>query len=1279
MLARSRSTLAAPATAGARRMLSEHQGQPHRFTMGSSSLAPRRHDLPPQPTALIGRQTELFQLSDILARPEVRLLTLTGAGGTGKTRLAIELAATHYNSFDHGCVFVDLAVVSTSALVPSALATAVGLRDIGSQPLLETLKLYLRDRHLLAVLDNFEHLLDAAPLLPDLLGAAPRLKVMVTSRAALRLWRWEHEFSVPPLALPDAATPASPESLASVPSVSLFVERARARRADFSLGAHNASAVAAICVRLDGLPLALELAAAGIKVLSPQSILDRLRKRLDLPGEPGGDFPIRHHTLRAAVAWSYELLAPTEQCLLRRLAVFDGGFNAEAVEAICADDTLPTAQILPLLGQLVDQSLVITVERGHEIRYRLLEMIREFARQQLEESGEAERFRRQHAEWCVALGVEAEAGLRGAMQSVWLDRLETEHDNLRQTLDSLAEGRADDIALGQRLAAALWQFWWLRGYLSEGRQQLQRVLSQTVGDGATPHRVRALLAAGTLAFRQGDYDAAREHLEASLECARALRNDSAASMALRNLGRMAVDRGDLAAARELLHQSLAIERTLNSPFGTAWSLSYLGLLEHFAGDNTAARAVIEQSLPMLRVLQDQWGTAVALAYLGRVANDEGDRSAAESMWQESLEMCRTQGYLWCIPYLLEFLAGVAIAGGEAVRGMRLAGAAEALRETIGAPLPPVWHADRDRDLTPARRALSPSVYARALEEGRASPLDKAIADASVRAQPGRVVVQASSSVPPSQLETRYARSGDVSIAYQVVGAGSLDLVFVMGWVSHLDYYWQEPRFARFLRRLASFARVILFDKRGTGLSDRSVGLPTLEQRMDDVRAVMDAVDSKRAALVGISEGGTLCTLFAATYPERTAALVLVGCVPRLMWAPDYPWGAAPEERAARVGGMAADWASPAWVVRDLERRAPGVAHDEQFGRWWSAYLRQSASPGAAQAVSRMNTQIDVRAVLPSVRVPTLVVHRVGDRVVPVEASRFLAGHIPNARLVELPGEDHLPFVGDQDAVLDPIEEFLTGVRPTAQPDRVLATVLAVETVNTAQMIAEVGAARWRTIETTHGALVRDQLERFRGHQVGTGGSGFLATFDGPARGIRCAQAIVEASRPLGLVVHAALHTGECDLLDGQPGGFAFRIAAWALTQADAGDVLVSSTVRDLVAGSGLDFEELGERATSDDLGTWRLFVAGSASRPAVRPPPTAHAQSASSLTPREHQVALLVARGLTNRQIGDELVISPATAERHVVNIFNKLGFHSRSQVAAWVVEQKIHTPVQDR
>jgi non-specific serine/threonine protein kinase len=741
-------------------MLSHDQGPPNSSNPSappaaeSAWFAPQAGDLPSQPTALIGRERELDQLRDMLARPAVRLLTLTGAGGTGKTRLAIELAAERCDAFQHGCVFVDLAVLTSPALVPTTLAAAVGLRDIGTQPLLDTLKAYLRDRQVLAVLDNFEHLLEAAPLLPELLAASTHLRIIVTSRAALRLWRWEHEFAVAPLAVPDPAAHAVPERLAMVPSVALFVERARARRADFSLGPHNASAIADLCARLDGLPLALELAAAGVKVLSPQAILEHLERRLDLPGQPGDDFPVRHHTLHAVVGWSYDLLAPSEQALLRRLAVFAGGFSAEAAESICADDSVPTDQVQPLIGRLVDQSLVVAEEHGQEVRYRLLELIRAFALQQAEQSDEAEWCRRRHAEWCLALGLQAASGMRGAMQSAWLDRLELEHDNLRHALEWMSTRSDADIGDGQRLAAALWQFWWLRGYLSEGRRQLERTLAPAEPDAVTPQCVNALLAAGILAFRQGDYAAATEHLEASLAGARSLGDHAAAAAALRNLGRMAVDRGKFDEARLRLRTSLDVERSLNSLLGTAWSLNYLGLLEHFAGDNAAARAFVEQSLPMLRALGDTWGIAVGLAYLGRVASDDGDPSAAEMMWQESLETCRVQGYLWCVPYLLEFLGGLAIARGLLERGMRLAGAAEALRETIGAPLPPVWHADRDRDFAPARRRLDASTCATALDEGRRLTLDQAIAEASGKARPEPTPVRTAgtSSLTPRERE-----------------------------------------------------------------------------------------------------------------------------------------------------------------------------------------------------------------------------------------------------------------------------------------------------------------------------------------------------------------------------------------------------------------------------------------------------------------------------------------------------------------------------------------------
>ncbi len=430
-------------------------------------------------------------------------------------------------------------------------------------------------------------------------------------------------------------------------------------------------------------------------------------------------------------------------------------------------------------------------------------------------------------------------------------------------------------------------------------------------------------------------------------------------------------------------------------------------------------------------------------------------------------------------------------------------------------------------------------------------------------------------------ETRYARSGDVSIAYQVLGDGPIDLVFVMGWVTHMDYFWQEPGFARFLRRLASFSRLILFDKRGTGLSDRSVGLPNLEQRMDDVRAVMDAVGSQRAALLGISDSGPLCAMFAASYPERTTALVLFGSFPRRLWASDYPWGATPADRERMAEAIQQDWGSIEWATRDLELRAPSVARDRQFSQWWATYARMSASPGAAVALVHMNSQIDVRPVLPTIHVPTLVIHRADDRQVALETGRYMASQIPGAQYCELPGIDHLPFVGDQDGVLDAIERFLTGAPPATEPDRVLATVLALEIAS--------GQDIWRDRQAAYAGAMREHIERYRGRPARSTGSGLLATFDGPARGIRCALAIIDESRPLGIELRGALHTGECDLVAGGLGGVPFQIATSAMAQAKPGEILVSRTVRDLVVGSDIQFAEHDQRVAADGLGPWQLF------------------------------------------------------------------------------------------
>ncbi|TMG83166.1 MAG: adenylate/guanylate cyclase domain-containing protein [Betaproteobacteria bacterium] len=443
-------------------------------------------------------------------------------------------------------------------------------------------------------------------------------------------------------------------------------------------------------------------------------------------------------------------------------------------------------------------------------------------------------------------------------------------------------------------------------------------------------------------------------------------------------------------------------------------------------------------------------------------------------------------------------------------------------------------------------------------------------------------------MPP---QTRFTRSGNVHIAYQVVGEGPLDLVFVPGWVSHVELAWEEPTLASFLERLASFSRLIVFDKRGTGLSDRvpDIQLPTHEERMDDIRAVMDAAGSQRAAVFGFSEGGNLAALFAAMYPQRTTALITCGSFAKRIWAPDYPWAPTPEQRERDYEVVARDWGG----AMDLANYVPSKVDDEAFMRRLATYFRRAASPGAAVALMRMNTQIDIRAVLPAIRVPTLVLQRVGDLDTNVEEGRFLARHIPGARLVELPGADHLAWVGDQDAILDEIQEFLTGVRPVSDIDRVLATVLFTDIVGSTETAARLGDRAWRVLLDSHHALVRKELARFRGHEVNTTGDGFLATFDGPARAIHCAFAVRDGARALGLATRAGLHTGEIEQAADDVRGIAVHIGARVAAAAGAGETLVSSTVKDIVAGSGIVFADRGAHTLKGVPGEWRLYAASS--------------------------------------------------------------------------------------
>ena len=435
-------------------------------------------------------------------------------------------------------------------------------------------------------------------------------------------------------------------------------------------------------------------------------------------------------------------------------------------------------------------------------------------------------------------------------------------------------------------------------------------------------------------------------------------------------------------------------------------------------------------------------------------------------------------------------------------------------------------------------------------------------------------------------ETHYANSGGVSIAYQVLGEGPLDLVVVPGWVSNIEAFWEEPAIEAFFRRLASFSRLILFDKRGTGLSDRVTDLPTLEVRMDDVRAVLDAVGSRRAALFGYSEGGAMCALYAATYPQRTSALIMAGSYPRMMAAPDYEFGRTEEQLDAFLADIELNWGKPVGI----ETRMPSRAGDTRFRQWWARYLRMSASPTAAATLMRMNAQIDIRDLLPSIRVPTLILHSVNDRALPIQGSRYMAQCIPAATFVEMQGIDHAPWGCDSEVITGHIEEFLTGMRHHDVDDRILATVLFTDIVGATETAARLGDKRWRELLVSHHDAVRHQLQRFRGREIDTAGDGFFAAFDGPARAVRCACAVGEAVRPLGLELRAGVHTGECEVMDDKYGGIAVHIGARIAACAAAGEVLVSRTVKDLVAGSGLAFVNRGEQPLKGVPGSWPLFA-----------------------------------------------------------------------------------------
>lgn len=728
---------------------------------------PRSNSLPVQRTAFIGREQEMAALRQLLSRADVRLVTLTGPGGIGKTRLALQVAAEIASAFPGGVCFVPLSTVGERGLIASAIAQTVGVRETGNQSPQESLKDYVSglEQPMLLLLDNFEHLVSAAPVVAQLLTTSPKLSVVVTSQAPLHVYG-EHEFPVPPLALPDLKFIPPLEVLSRLPAVALFVERAQAVKREFALTKENAPAVAAICARLDGLPLAIELAAARIKLLSPSAMLARLESRLNLLTGGARDLPTRQQTLRSTVEWSYGLLNAAEQTLFRRLSVFTGGCTLEGVEAVCDTKGDLGLDVFDGMASMVDKSLAQQLEQiDAETRFLLLSTIREYALERLAESDDESATRRAHAAYYLVL---AEEGAEDVVaHPEWLDRFELEHDNFRTALDYLI--KTGDADWGLRLGAALFRFWETREYLTEGRDAIARLLALE-GAAARPKlRARLLFAAAVLAGEQGDYGSAQQLFEDSLESCLELKDNRGVAVALNALAVNARDRGELAGASllfercvaiwkdlgdsadlaralsnvatvmklqgeyvrasELFDECLTLFRKAGDGAGVAWTLNYQGDVAREKADFVTARSFCEQSLAAFRQLRDGWGIASALSDLASLSCDQGNNAEARRLYAESIKMFQELGHKRGIARVLESLAASAAAQSNAEQALHLAGAAAALRQRLGTPLTPTEQPRLDKALEFARRTLGNTAGLTAWMEGWAMPVEQAVQEA----------------------------------------------------------------------------------------------------------------------------------------------------------------------------------------------------------------------------------------------------------------------------------------------------------------------------------------------------------------------------------------------------------------------------------------------------------------------------------------------------------------------------------------------------------------------
>jgi len=696
---------------------------------------------------IVGREKEIAEITELLKRDDVRLVTMTGIGGTGKTRLAKAVAEELLTDFKDGVFFIELAAVTNAELVALTIAQPLGFKEVGGKPMLEILKDNLRDKRVLIVVDNFEQVVDAAPQIAELV-AAGELRILITSRVLLRLSR-EIEYAVPPLAVPSDVSQILFDELSNYEAIKLFVARARQSKPNFDLTEENAPSVAEICARLDGLPLAIELAAVRVKILAPQAILTKLENRLKLLTGGARDLPARQQTMRGAIEWSYDLLSEDEKKLFRRLAVFAGGFTFEAAESVVSgqwsviseekvsseetanisaqqlttDHRPLTTDILDGITSLVDKSLLVAKERRGEMRFRMLEVVREYALESLAANGETESMRRSHAVYFLALGEEAEPHLTDAESVKWLDRLEDENDNLR---DALRWSLENDAEMALRLAGAMSHFWHIHGYLAEGQKWAETALNRS-GDALTPARCKALLTVARMAWLHGDYQSARKYYQESLAVGRATSDTRQIAQSCRGLGVIAYAEGDHPAAREFFEESLASGRELNNEKLITTSLISLGELERTEGNYTTARLLYEESLVLRRQTSNKDALSNNLINLAAAACLEGDDMAARLYYTEALKLQNELGHKTDISLSLDGFAALAVKRGDEKSAARLAGAAEHLRERIGYEIEPADQQFRDVYLAEIKTKMDEADFSEFYKQGSKLKLKEAVA------------------------------------------------------------------------------------------------------------------------------------------------------------------------------------------------------------------------------------------------------------------------------------------------------------------------------------------------------------------------------------------------------------------------------------------------------------------------------------------------------------------------------------------------------------------------